>query len=398
MNLTNEISFDEMPTQGQEAKINYNGYLAQNGAQDVTLIYGYNSDWRDTDAILMNKVGNGYETVLKIKPYDELNFCFRDEKFNWDNNYGNNFSAQIQKAEARVQEQSIAEELAQDAEVNLDANIELADVAKIEQEISELFDRLFKADVKEEVNVQTAATIDVDSIVTPAFEPDAKEDAKAQEFNLDELIDEILTPILSQPAPVYVPVDEVRINDVKNITELESVNDFVEVILNNEYSQNAIEEAAADNTIGLELDDYDNLISNLIENTELFENSDIQADIVEAIVNNEEAEEVNANVQEAETVEEVEVKPAKIAKKDFTVIEDDLEDELAEEPSLLESEVEDARNERVSANQSLVVTDEEDDLVAPRKLSSAYMFFKKIRLAIAKVWYNLFKSGNTQEN
>ena len=398
MNLTNEISFDEMPTQGQEAKINYNGYLAKNGAQDVTLIYGYNSDWRDTDAVLMNKVGNGYETVLKIKPYDELNFCFRDEKFNWDNNYGNNFSAQIQKAEARVQEQSIAEELAQDAEVNLDANIELADVAKIEQEISELFDRLFKADVKEEVNVQTAATIDVDSIVTPAFEPDAKEDAKAQEFNLDELIDEILTPILSQPAPVYVPVDDVRINDVKNITELDSVNDFVEAILNNEYSQNAIEEAAADNTIGLELDDYDNLISNLIENTELFENSDIQADIVEAIVNNEAAEEVKANVQEAETIEEVEVKPAKIAKKDFTVVEEDIENELDEEPSLLESEVEDARNERVSANQSLVVTDEEDDLVAPRKLSSVYMFFKKIRLAIAKAWYNLFKSGNTQEN
>ena len=365
MNLTNEISFDQQPVQGQEAKINYNGYLSDRN--QVTLVYGYDNEWKDTDTLPMAKVGKGYEAVLKIKPYGKLNFCFKDGDNNWDNNYGNNFSIDIEEAHVAEQDTTIAEEIANEAAVDTTDNIEYADIQKIETELTQLFDQLFS---EEEFVKDTVQDTGFEAVEYTSLEPDTTQNA--QEFDLDELIDQILTPILSQPVPVHVPVDEMRVNDVKNFTQLDSVSDIVDDILNNVDTQYA----SAD----MDLDEYDDIINSLIATTDLAEEPAVVADFIQEIA-----------------TEEVEVKPAKIAKKDFTILEDDLEQELAEEPSLLESEVDDARNERVSANQSLVVTDEENDLVAPRKLSSVYMMFKKIRVALTKAWYNLFNGSKPQE-
>ncbi len=436
MNLTNEISFDKKLTQNQMSKINYNGYLAQQGAESVTMVYGYGADWRDTDSTQMQKAESGFEAQIKIKPYNQLNFCFRDENFNWDNNYGNNYSSDIEVSTA-----SAADEFGFDD----------SEIQKIEEEISQLFDTLF-ATIGEDIEKAEANDTQADNI---------------QDFNLDDLINEILTPILSEQAPVFVPVDDSKNIEVEKAESLDEISNLVEEILNSENFANS----NAQNAEELE-NNYDDLITNLIDNTENFaveekseeiaeniqtaevteevenvqaaetteeSNDNVQvvetteevADNIQEIAAEDATEDTASNIQEAETLEqdntevaanveqietnneeqdniqEIEtediqetVQAAKIErrkKNDFTVIEE-MEEEIAQEPSLLESEVEDARQEAIEHNTALTVVDEDVDLVAPRKLSKVYMAFKKIRLAVAKLIYGVFKDDFSEEN
>ena len=343
MNFTNEISIDQELIKGQEAKINYNGYLAQNGASNVSLVYGYDSDWKETDTVPMAKAEKGFELALKIKPYEDFNFCFKDENDNWDNNYGNNFSAKIKEEEQTITE--ISEEKA----------LELDEIKKIEEEISNLFAELFE-NVEQE-NSEEAPN----EIITPAFgeEPEPQEGQNVQNFNLDELIDQILTPILNSnnvTVPEYVPVDEVK--SPEEFSTVEDVNALVENILNKEPEKE----------VNIDIEQYNDLVKSLEENTELA----------------------------ATVTEEVEVKPAKIAKKDFVVIEDEKE-ELEEEISLIESQIAEETEEN-KVNEELYPTVTDDfDLVAPRKLSGIYKFIKRIRLAFAKLFYGRFGSSSQED-
>ncbi len=370
MEFTNEISFDRELVKGQESKIKYNGYLARNGASSVTLVYGYDSDWKDTDSTPMVKVEKGFELALKIKPFEEFNFCFRDENNNWDNNYGNNFNAKI-NAENAVEQ--VVEAALDEAPVE-EANVNIEEIKKIETEISNLFNELFNTEEKEEENVQYAAA--PEDIQTPAF--GEQPEINVKEFNLDELIDQILTPILNNnvTTPVYVPVDEVKTSE--DFTTVEDVNALVENILNNE----------PDKELNIDIDQYDDMVKNLGQDTELIANEDLSQEEIANIANTGVVPTINEIVSE-----EVEVKPAKITKKDFTVIEEEKQ-ELEEEISLIESQIaeeEDKKQEELS----LTLTDDDTDLVAPRKLSSIYKFIKRIRLAIAKLFYGKF--GSKQE-
>ena len=349
MSFTNEISFDQELVKGHEVKINYNGYLAKNGASSVTLVYGYDSDWKETDSAPMIKVEKGFELALKIKPYDEFNYCFRDDNNNWDNNYGNNFSAKI-NVEAEAETTS---------EVSEEEAIQAEEIRKIEEEISNLFDELFNTEEEEkESNVQLAEAAD---IVTPVFGEEEKQESNVQEFNLDELIDKILTPITNNDVtiPVYVPVSET--NTEQEFSNIEDINSLVESILNREPETN----------VNIDLEQYNSIINDLENNSQqIVAESAPQA-----------AKEIVA--------EEVEVKPAKIAKKDFTIIEEEKQ-ELEEEISLVESQL--AEEKEKQEELSLVVTDDDNDLVASRKLSKIYRFIKRIRLAFAKLFYNRFNS------
>ncbi|NLT94638.1 MAG: hypothetical protein GXW85_03735 [Clostridia bacterium] len=84
----------KIPELGEEVQISYNGPLAQNGAGQIYLHFGYGSDWHNSEDIPMQMTPNGW--TCKIVPEDrELNFCFRDEANNWDNNDGSNWTVTI---------------------------------------------------------------------------------------------------------------------------------------------------------------------------------------------------------------------------------------------------------------------------------------------------------------
>lgn len=77
----------------QEVTVSYRGSLAKQGAQQVFLHYGYGpGDWPVVNDVPMQKVGDGFETSFEVPDGGQLEFCFRDEAGNCDNNNGRNWS------------------------------------------------------------------------------------------------------------------------------------------------------------------------------------------------------------------------------------------------------------------------------------------------------------------
>lgn len=82
---------------GQRIEIQYEGLLARSGAQDVFLHTGFGryDDWQDVSDIQMQRQGSKFVSHVTVHDDTRLNFCFRDNAYNWDNNNGANWSFEI---------------------------------------------------------------------------------------------------------------------------------------------------------------------------------------------------------------------------------------------------------------------------------------------------------------
>jgi len=65
--------------------LKYNGSL--DGAKTIYLHYGIGDTWEGVDECKMRKLKYCYKTEVTIPTGADLNFCFRDQDGNWDNNY-----------------------------------------------------------------------------------------------------------------------------------------------------------------------------------------------------------------------------------------------------------------------------------------------------------------------
>jgi uncharacterized membrane-anchored protein len=91
------VSVTPIPaTLGEVVAVNYDGILAQSGAESVYMHMGYGSNemWINVQDVVMQK--NGATWMCQITPDDaRMNFCFHDGANHWDNNYGHNWSIAI---------------------------------------------------------------------------------------------------------------------------------------------------------------------------------------------------------------------------------------------------------------------------------------------------------------
>ncbi len=80
--------------QGDTMSVRYNGLLARSGAEQVFLHCGYGpGPWqRITDLPMFKNYDESWETSLTVEQNGTLEFCFRDNGDNWDNNGGRNWS------------------------------------------------------------------------------------------------------------------------------------------------------------------------------------------------------------------------------------------------------------------------------------------------------------------
>ncbi len=70
--------------------LKYNGSL--DGAKTIYLHYGIGQDWEGVSECKMRKLKYCYKTEVTIPTGADLNFCFRDQDGNWDNNFGSNYT------------------------------------------------------------------------------------------------------------------------------------------------------------------------------------------------------------------------------------------------------------------------------------------------------------------
>lgn len=86
--------------QGRFAKLTYNGSMFQQGAQEVYVHLGFGLLWEGLREIKMTRSENGFEAEIPLVKADTLNFCFRDNWNNWDNNSYQNYSYEVKRYEA----------------------------------------------------------------------------------------------------------------------------------------------------------------------------------------------------------------------------------------------------------------------------------------------------------
>lgn len=79
---------------GPQFQINYQGLLKDSGASEVYLHYG-TDDWNEPSTVKMARSYSGNFTTTIWPQKNVIQFCFKDNANNWDNNNGNNWKAYI---------------------------------------------------------------------------------------------------------------------------------------------------------------------------------------------------------------------------------------------------------------------------------------------------------------
>ncbi|WP_027719381.1 carbohydrate-binding protein [Desulfovirgula thermocuniculi] len=81
------------PAGFNEVNIIYNGLLANCGADQVYLHYGFGDPlkWQNVNTVRMDRTMRGWEATVRMLN-STMSFCFKDSANNWDNNNGYNWT------------------------------------------------------------------------------------------------------------------------------------------------------------------------------------------------------------------------------------------------------------------------------------------------------------------
>lgn len=81
-----------------KVKISYTGELFQNGSEKVFAHYGFGNNWDNLTEVEMTKTELGFQLEISLDSQESLNLCFRNSDNQWDNNFGQNYSFEIEEA------------------------------------------------------------------------------------------------------------------------------------------------------------------------------------------------------------------------------------------------------------------------------------------------------------
>lgn len=93
MELTKNIFFNtDKLIEGSTVKISYTGKFFQDDSEKVFIHYGFDLNWSNVNDIEMEKTELGYQSEIILDGENSFNFCFKNNKNQWDNNDGQNYS------------------------------------------------------------------------------------------------------------------------------------------------------------------------------------------------------------------------------------------------------------------------------------------------------------------
>jgi hypothetical protein len=97
MNLTKDVIFNTNDLyKNSFVKLTYVGSLMKKSTKSLYAHIGYGDAWDNIMDVEMSKVGIGYELLIQLpSSYDSINFAFRNNNGEWDNNLNNNFSFKL---------------------------------------------------------------------------------------------------------------------------------------------------------------------------------------------------------------------------------------------------------------------------------------------------------------
>ena len=285
MEFTNDIRFNKKPKASKLLKITYSGALYKNNSQEVSIVYGFGENWEKTTEHKMNKNARGFSYNILMENYNTLNFCFKNENNEWDNNNSFNYitpiaapsitspvnSVSSQEAQSIVAEN--IDNLVNNFDINFDnANSEKtvttnSDSSLLDALIQELFEEysnqanvekvqpqvsVASAEVKDTSdseldeyfetaeNIQTTSKVDSYNELSVLFDELIEEtQAKTQTVNIGQELNQIFDEIFNEKFQPSNNVDETYIPEADNTDS---------VIENAEYAQ----DLASDNSVHVE--------------------------------------------------------------------------------------------------------------------------------------------------
>lgn len=99
MELTKNIFFNtDKLIEKATIKIYYTGKFFQDASEEVFIHYGFGINWDNVNDIKMVKTDLGFQTEITLDEAETFNFCFRNNKNEWDNNESKNYVFSIEKA------------------------------------------------------------------------------------------------------------------------------------------------------------------------------------------------------------------------------------------------------------------------------------------------------------
>lgn len=99
MELLKDIYFNtDKLVENTNVKVSYTGKFYQGDNDKVFIHYGYGKNWDNIQEVEMKKTDLGYQTELNLAGNETINFCFKNQSNEWDNNYGKNYIFNIEKA------------------------------------------------------------------------------------------------------------------------------------------------------------------------------------------------------------------------------------------------------------------------------------------------------------
>ena len=96
MNLSTDIKFINNLT-SDACTLTYSGNLFKNNSESVSVVYGFNDEWKNTTEQEMKKTEKGFTAEIKLLDFENLNFCFKNSNNEWDNNNNFNYTTPISK-------------------------------------------------------------------------------------------------------------------------------------------------------------------------------------------------------------------------------------------------------------------------------------------------------------
>ena len=98
MNVNGSVYFDgDTLVANKASRIIYTGSLCEGAPEEIYMHYGYGLLWEKLSEIKLLKGLTGYEADVTFTEFGDVYFCFRSSNGSWDNNFGQNFAAEIKK-------------------------------------------------------------------------------------------------------------------------------------------------------------------------------------------------------------------------------------------------------------------------------------------------------------
>lgn len=103
MELVKNIFFNtDKLTPNSKIKISYTGNFFQDKSKEVYIHLGFGQNWENIQDMKMEKTELGFQAEFELINSNTLNFCFKNENEEWDNNNGQNYIFPIEHIETSL--------------------------------------------------------------------------------------------------------------------------------------------------------------------------------------------------------------------------------------------------------------------------------------------------------